>query len=109
MALATILVFGDYQAAQTLIFPGFAGTPGPPHRRVFVFLGVRSPRMASESLGSDRLGWFAIRVNESNIAANINRLLRRRQGLLAMPEVRQHRGEIVERGERPQVHFRSAG
>jgi hypothetical protein len=61
MGLASISIFREDQVAETLIFPGLAGTPARLHWRVSCFWGFVL------RIGANRLtqgfGLFAIRVN----------------------------------------------
>jgi len=108
MALATIQIFGEYRSCSDNDIPRLCRDTGPPLQGGFRVLGLGSSvhqtgRLIRPPLG---LGLSAICVNAGSVppepaarqsAANINRLLRRGQGLLAPPEVRQNIGEVVER------------
>jgi hypothetical protein len=88
MALATIQFFGDYQVAQTLIFPGSAGTPARLHLAGFVFSGLRSPQQARIApIG--RFGLFAIPVNAPRLSTldDLGRLRQTRPEILVATPV----------------------
>jgi TPR repeat protein len=57
MALATILIFGEYQDCDIPDIPRLCRDTGPPHKAGFVFLGLRASNRARFA-GAARAGPF---------------------------------------------------